>query len=158
MDEVGTAPLSNRRRVIGVGNLDRGDDAVGRIVAQRLRLRQLPDVDVIEDGGEALSLMSRFEGVDAVYLVDAAVSGAPPGTIRRFDVTTAPLPDAMATLSTHGFGLAAAIELARVLHRLPRLCIVYAVELDACTMGAPLTQAVEATVNVLIARLFAEIA
>ncbi|MHB8884040.1 MAG: hydrogenase maturation protease [Methylovirgula sp.] len=158
MDDVAAPELSDRRLVIGVGNLDRGDDAVGRIVAQRLRLRQLPGIEVIEDGGEAASLLSRFEGADAVYLVDAALSGAAPGTIRRFDVTTAPLPNARATLSTHGFGLAAAIELARVLHRLPRFCIVYTVELDSCTTGASLTQAVEAAVKELIARLCIEIA
>ena len=53
-----------------------------------------------------------IDGAAAVYLVDACVSGAPPGTIHRFDATAAPLPDLGSGLSTHGFGAPVAIELA----------------------------------------------
>lgn len=158
MDDAGAAVPRGREAIIGIGNVDRGDDAIGRVVARRLRARQLPSVDVFEDDGDAANLLSFFESAETVYVVDAAVSGAEPGIIRRFDVTTAPLPQTISMLSTHGVGLAAAVELARVLKRLPRRCIVYTVEAKECTMGASLTPAVEAAVAEVIARLCAEIA
>jgi hydrogenase maturation protease len=146
------------RLVIGIGNCDRGDDAAGRRVAQRLRDFVLPGVDILESRGEAMGLLGHFEAADLVYLVDAAVSGMPPGTIRRFDVAATALPPTGAFVSTHGFGVAEALELARALGRLPRRCVIYTVEVDSCTAGAPLTQAVAVAVEALSAQLAGELA
>src|SRR5690349_12163619 len=106
--------------VLGIGNPDRGDDGAGRAVARQLWELSLQDVEVIEHRGEATALVAQMNGAASVFLIDACTSGAPPGTIRRFDVSAAPVPAEIALgLSTHGFGLAAAIELARSLGQLP---------------------------------------
>ncbi len=157
MGDSGAAAPRGRQLIIGIGNTDRGDDAVGRIVARQLRARQRTGVEIFEESGEAASLLSSIEGAGAVWFVDAAVSGAAPGTIRRFDVAAASLPQAMSSLSTHGFGLAEAIELARALKRLPSRCIVYTVEICACEAGALLTPDVAAAVEEVVARVCAEI-
>lgn len=125
--------------VIGIGNPDRGDDAVGRVVAHRLRAHCVPGVQVVEHGGETAGLLACFEKAETVYLIDAMVAGAPPGTISRFDVAAMELPHTRFGYSTHGLGLAEAIELARALGRLPRHCIVYAVEIHASEIGAALS-------------------
>ncbi|MCP4684238.1 MAG: hydrogenase maturation protease, partial [bacterium] len=63
-------------RVIGVGNEFRGDDAVGLIVASRLR-EQLPkSIEIIEHTGDGATLMDAWEGADRVYIIDAVKSGA----------------------------------------------------------------------------------
>ncbi|MCR9074157.1 MAG: hydrogenase maturation protease [Alphaproteobacteria bacterium] len=134
-------------RVIGIGNPDRGDDGAGRAVAQRL-LGALPShVDVIEHSGEATSLLDCLESASAAWLVDACSSAAPAGTVHRFDVAAAPLPQDAFTLSSHGFGLAEAIELARVLDRLPSRCVVYAVEGSAFETGRSISPPVAAAVR-----------
>jgi hydrogenase maturation protease len=145
-----------RRLIVGVGNRDRGDDAVGRVVAERLRACGFQDIEIIEESGEAARLLDCFVGADTVWLLDAAMSGAPIGTIQCFDVSAAPLPQGQTMVSTHGFGLAEAIELARALKRLPRQCIVYTVEIDSCEMGAPLTPEVAAGAQELQARICAK--
>ncbi|WP_368744586.1 hydrogenase maturation protease [Desertibaculum subflavum] len=147
-----------RRIIIGLGNPDRGDDAVGRVVAQQLRGTLPADIEVAEERGDATALMARFADANAVFLIDASASGAPAGTIRRFDVTLAALPQGLFGLSTHGFGLAAAIELARALGQLPPQCVVYAVEGASFETGAPLSPAVAAAVTEAADRLRAEIA
>ena len=70
--------------------------------------------------GEPVGLIEDWAGADAVIVVDAVSSGAPPGTIHRLDPLSAPIPAALSQGSTHAFGLAETIELARALGRLPR--------------------------------------
>ena len=86
--------------VLGIGNPDRGDDAAGRIVAQRLRGLLPVDIEIIEHDGEGTSLLGQLDGAATAFLVDASASGASPGTIRRFDVGAAPLPHLAFGLST----------------------------------------------------------
>jgi hydrogenase maturation protease len=114
--------------VIGVGNPDRGDDGAGLAVARRLRAAAPPGVVVREATGEASELLDAWDGFARVIVVDAARSGSRPGTLMRFDAIAAPLPAGLARESTHGWGVAEAIELARALGRLPPSLVVYAIE------------------------------
>jgi hydrogenase maturation protease len=125
-------------RIVGLGNALRGDDAVGLVVVRRLR-ELLPAADVIERSGEPADLLETLgDGVEAVVLVDAVSSGAPPGEVHRLDASEVALPFA-ASASTHGLGLAETIELGRALGRLPARLLVYGIEGRAFELGAPLS-------------------
>jgi hydrogenase maturation protease len=143
--------------VIGIGNPDRGDDGAGHAVAKLLRESLPAGIEVVEEDGEATALLGRMEGAAAVYMVDACVSGDASGTVHRFDVHDAPLPYGKSGPSTHGFGLAEAVELGRALGQLPRRCIVYAIEGASFEAGAPLTPPVAAAVAEVARRLRDEI-
>lgn len=125
--------------VIGVGNADRGDDGVGPEVARLLRKRWPPGVRIIEHNGESTSLLDCLSRAESAYMVDACMAGGPPGTISRFDLAAAALPHVAFACSTHGMGLAHAVELARALGRLPRRCIVYAIDGRRFDTGAALS-------------------
>lgn len=115
--------------VIGLGNPDRGDDGAGVAVVRLLGGHVDPAVRLIEMPSNVSRLLDCWGAFEAVVLVDATSSGAPPGTVRRFDATAAPLPArAFRCGSTHGFGVADVIELARALGRLPRRLVVYGIE------------------------------
>ena len=131
-----------RRLVVGVGNPDRGDDGVGRLVARLLRDRVPADVHVAEHGGDAAGLISLLQDADCVFLVDAAVSGTPPGTIHRVDCAAAGTLPPASGMSSHGLGVAEAIALARALGCLPRGCVVYAVEGTCFAPGSEVTRSV----------------
>ncbi len=143
--------------VLGIGNLDRGDDAAGRAVAWHLRSFSPANVEILEHDGEGTALLARLDGAAVAFLVDASASQAAPGTIRRFDVSAMPLPDLALGLSTHGFGLAMAIELARALGRLPPRCVVYTIEAGSFEPGAALSAPIQAAVAEVAHRLCAEI-
>lgn len=143
--------------IIGIGNPDRGDDAAGREVARRLGER-LHDARCVELGGEATTILAQLEEADAAFLIDACMSGAPPGTLRRIDVAREPLHAADFGLSSHGFGPAAALELAKTLGILPRLCVVYAIEAQCFDIGAPLSAPVARAVDEAVDRLERELA
>jgi hydrogenase maturation protease len=121
-------PLSRATLVIGVGNAYRRDDAVGLIVARRLRKLGLENVMVREASGESAALMSAWQDAQTVILVDAAQSGAAAGTLHRLDAQREPIPMPFLHSSTHAFGVAEALELARALNQLPPRVIVYAIE------------------------------
>ncbi len=133
-------------RIIGVGNAERGDDGAGRAVARWLRGKLPASVEIVEHNGEVTTLMAELENVERAYLVDACASGAATGTVQRFDVATAPLPQLAFGMSTHGMGLAEAIELARALGQLPECCVVYAIEGGSFAPGVALSPAVTAAV------------
>lgn len=149
---------AGRRIVLGIGNPDRGDDAAGRAVVRLLEGTLPADVELAEETGEATQLISRLNGASAAFLVDACASGAPAGTIRRFDVAASPLPRSAFGASTHGFGLSDAVELARVLGQLPPRCVVYAIEGRCFDVGAQLSSEVQAAVADVARWLAREIA
>ncbi len=147
----------SRRLVIGIGNPDRGDDGVGRLVAQRLRGNVPADVRVEEQDGAAAGLIERLRDVDSVWLIDAAVSGAPPGTIHQTDCTTTGALPAKSGASSHGLGVAEAVALVRILHGLPRVCMLYAVEGVTFAPGAAMSPQVLAAADALVACLATEL-
>ena len=134
--------------VIGIGNQLRGDDSASGEVVRRLHERGAQTgIEVIEELCEPNDLLEVLHGRDAVVLVDTMRSGDPPGTIRRFDASSEPLPARLrGSVSTHAFGLHEAIELARALHRLPRRVIVFAVEGRHFEAGGTLSGEVQAAV------------
>ena len=145
------------RTVIGVGNPWRGDDAAGLEAARRLRELVPSDVSVRELEGEPVSLLDAWEGAAAALVVDAVLTGADPGTVHRIEALDEPLPEPQAGASTHALGLAEAIELARVLDRLPGRLVVYGIEAESFEAGERLTPAVASAVEAAAGAIAAEL-
>jgi hydrogenase maturation protease len=133
--------------VIGVGNPMRGDDAAGRQVARLLAESPPAGVAIHESTGTPDSLMDLWKDAESVVLVDASQSGNPPGGIERFDVSTEPLPTSFLHCSTHAFGVAEAVELARSLGSLPPRVIVFGIEGISFEHGAELSDEIEEAVH-----------
>ncbi len=144
--------------LIGLGNPDRGDDAVGLHVARRLAARGRPGVAVTEADGDALALLDRWADAARVVVVDAAEPAGQPGRVHRLDPLSGPLPRELRLGSTHGFGLAEAVELARTLGRLPARITIFAIEAAQFEPGAALSAPVAAAVAAATARVVAELA
>jgi hydrogenase maturation protease len=105
--------------------------------------------------GDATWLLQQFAEVDTAIVVDACASGARPGTVRHFDARAAALPAHHLRSSTHAFGVADAIELARALGRLPARLDVYAIEGRDFSLGSSLSPEVESAVGRLAASIAA---
>jgi len=141
-------------RIIGIGNPDRGDDAIGLHVIDGLAGRCAPDVELIKASGDMSRLLDLISGADRVVLVDAMLSGGTPGTVLRIDPHAGPLKSQLETFaSSHAFNLAESIELARALGRLPGEVVIYGVEADGFEPGAGLSPAVRSVVPDLVERI-----
>lgn len=148
---------SSRRLIIGVGNPDRGDDGAGHAVVRALRDLPLPGIDLRTVSGEASQLIEAWAGADQVVVVDASHSGTDVATISHFDARKENLPATLERASTHGFGVAEAVALARNLDRLPAHLDVYAIEGANFEPGEGLTAEVAAATRHL-ARELADLA
>jgi hydrogenase maturation protease len=152
-----STPGLSPRLVIGVGNDYRRDDAAGLQVARSVRQRHLAGVSVLEQTGEGAALMEAWQGAPAVILVDAVHSGGKPGAIYRFEAHSQPMPAEFFHYSTHAFGLAEAVEMARALRQLPPRLVVYGVEGKDFTSGAGLSPEVEKAAHEVSARIVSEL-
>ena len=130
--------------MIGIGNAWRNDDGAGLAVARLLDAMLLDGVDVLEREGEPTSLIDAWEGAAAVWLVDAVSSGAQAGSVHRHDASAEALPARLYDTSTHHFGLAEAVELARALGRLPEHVVVFGIEGASFDTGETLSPEVQA--------------
>jgi len=137
-------------RIIGCGNLDRGDDAAGVLVARRLRAL---GIEAEELSGESFSLMECWQGFETVVVVDAICSDRAPGEVRIWDASRHPLPKAALQCSTHAFGLYEAVELARTLDRLPNKLLIYGIEGKQFAPGARPSAEVEKAVEFVVQQI-----
>lgn len=108
-------------RVVGMGNVLMGDDALGPHVARLLTARfELPDGVEVEDvGTPGLDLAPYLDGARALVVVDTVVSDGPPGTIRvyrRDDLLSSPPPD---RTNPHQPGLREALMAAELTSGMP---------------------------------------
>ena len=144
-------------RVIGVGNAMRGDDAVGLMVAQRMRKEPIPHVTVLEAHGDGTSLLQDWQDAHTVILIDAVHAEALPGTVYRLEPLQQPLPRQLFSCSTHAFGVAEAVALAQALQQLPAHLVVYGVTGKTFRVGDGLSAEVAQAVPRVVACVLDEI-
>jgi hydrogenase maturation protease len=142
------------RAAVCLGHPDRGDDAVGPLVAGRLRAAGATLLDCNE---EPTRLLDAWDGLELVVIVDAVHSGAAPGTVHRFEPGDRPLPFGLRFASTHAFSIADALELAHALGRAPQRVVVLGVEGAAFGLGDALTPAVADAVPRVVAEALSEL-
>ena len=143
--------------VIALGSHGRGDDGVGLFVA-RLLSDKLTGCSIVRGQDDPMAILNTWQGAPLAVIVDAAVSQSTPGTIHRLELDAAPLPRELARCSSHGVGLAEAVEIGRILGRMPEKLIIYAVEADNFDPGVGMTKAVSAAAVEVSRRIEVDVA
>ncbi len=136
--------------VIGVGNLYRRDDAIGVVIARKIKERNIEGVTVLEQSGEGTALMETWKDHEQVFIVDAVSSGSAPGGIIHLDASKESIPAKYFSCSTHDFGVAEAIEMARVLDQLPTNIKLFGIEGKNFKPGEGLSPEVELAAEAVI--------
>ncbi|HJV88573.1 MAG TPA: hydrogenase maturation protease [Noviherbaspirillum sp.] len=121
----------NAIRIIGIGSPFGADciawDAVDAL-EQSGTLIRFPRrvVETFRCGSPGTGLLPLLTGVQAAILIDAIITGAPPGTVHRID------PDELyleaRQISSHDLGVAETLALARTLGLLPEKLVIYGIE------------------------------
>jgi hydrogenase maturation protease len=139
--------------VIGYGTPDRGDDCAGLLVVRGLRSTSVITFEVYADGVE---LMEAWSEADRAIIVDAVVSGSKPGMLFHWDGRNLPAGIAH-PVSSHGFGLAEAISLAKHLSLLPERLDVIGIEAGHFDYGREISPEVATAARIVARNLAAEL-
>ena len=139
--------------IIGCGNLQRGDDGAGIVAVECLRAL---GIAAELCAGEASELIGAWSGADDVIVIDAVVTGALAGTVHVWDGQHPP-EFGKPSGSTHGLGVAEAIELARAINCLPERLRVYGIEGKRFEIGSGISPEVERAVHEVATRIAGEV-
>lgn len=142
-------PAPTDTLVVGCGNLLRGDDAAGPVLVRLLAERGTPEGLRLIDGGTAgMDVAFAMKGARRVVVVDASSIGVDPGTVHR--VPGAELTDLRPPEGNlHRFRWDQALGFAQWLLKdeYPEDVTVWLIEGESFEIGAPLSPAVQASVE-----------
>ena len=147
-----------RTAIIGMGNPLMSDEGIGVRVVARLRESGLTDeVDVLDLGTSAMSVLHELEGRDKVVFVDCAMMGAEPGTIQRFSPEEVSSCKVQSGLSLHEGDLLNTIALARRLGTCPEEIVIFGIEPKTIDFGEDLSPELAEQVENYVAAIRAEV-
>ena len=133
--------------IVGCGNLIRGDDGVGVVVARRLMeyvgQREMADVSIFDAGTAGLEVMFRARGATRLVVVDASRSGSEPGAIYRVPGEELAR-DYAPTFSLHDFRWEHALHAGRKIYgaNFPTDITVFLIEVQKMDLGCELSEPV----------------
>jgi hydrogenase maturation protease len=124
-------------RIIGVGQQWAGDYGVGIAVLRKLREMGVASLDLVEAADPTQLIALLTDGADPVVIVDALLDEGPAGRVLLIDAQRQD-PHTQHLLSTHGLGVMAAIELARIAHpdRLAQRILIVGVTIQSAGRGS----------------------
>jgi hydrogenase 3 maturation protease len=130
---------------VGIGNRARGDDAVGSIIAERLRLRGV--TNALDCGGTPENYLGRIGKLlpGGILLIDAADLGREPGAIELLGEGALQAQ----SISTHSAGLRPMMDFLSAVCKAG--CRLLAVQPAQVSHGAGLSPAAEAACRTIVA-------
>ncbi|GIU90300.1 MAG: hypothetical protein KatS3mg010_1399 [Acidimicrobiia bacterium] len=137
--------------VIGIGQRVAGRRRAGPPSVRAAASRLPAGTRVVELDGEPARVVETWDGADLAVVVDAVRTGAPPGTVHRFDPAREGVPVPAGAGSSHSLGASDAYHLGRALGRLPGRVVIVGVEVADVGPGAGLTPEVAAAVPAAVA-------
>jgi hydrogenase maturation protease len=144
--------------IIGCGNLNRSDDAVGVIIAQRLQQylaeNPHPHVRVYDCGTGGMEVMFQARGSTKLIIIDASSTGSEPGAVFQVpgeELATLPEP----SYNLHDFRWDHALAAGRkiFLHDFPQEVTVYLIEAANLDLGLELTPVVQSSADLVFQEL-----
>lgn len=141
--------------ILGLGNVLMTDEAVGAEVVRRLEQQSDPNPSLVFIDGGTLSFTLALPIGDCsrLIVVDAAVLGEPPGSIRVFEGEAMDRQLSVNAKTVHEVSLSDLMDIARLTDTLPTERALVGIEPAFVGWGDRLTPAVEAAVPDAIARI-----
>lgn len=134
--------------ILGLGNVLLTDEAVGPVVVGRLaaELEGDPHLRLLDGGTLSFTLAVPIEECQRLIVVDAAVLGEAPGSVRVFEGEAMDRQLSRHAKSVHEVSLADLLDMARLTDRLPQRRALIGIEPAVVDWGDGLTPQVEAAV------------
>jgi hydrogenase maturation protease len=103
-------------KVIGLGNLMRGDDGIGPTVISNLEKSNQSKLCTLVDAGvDAFTVLEHLIQSDPILIIDCMKMGKKPGEIRIFKLNQVNISKLDSVISLHGYGFAEIFKMAQAL-------------------------------------------
>ncbi|MBS9390205.1 MAG: hydrogenase maturation protease [Dolichospermum sp. WA123] len=144
--------------IIGCGNLNRNDDAVGVIIAQRLQQylaeNPHPNIRIFDSGTAGMEVMFQARGSEKLIILDASCTGSEAGAIFKVpgkELEALPEP----SYNLHDFRWDHALAAGRkiFLDDFPEEVTVYLIEAANLDFGLELSPVVQHSADLVFAEL-----
>jgi hydrogenase maturation protease len=142
--------------IVGVGNIYRGDDGAGILVARYLRRCFGDKVKIVGYDISFEELLDLFGEVDFMILVDAVVSEGKVGDVHRIEVGDK-FDYQGEFYSTHSLGVGDYIKIARSLGKSPKKLIIYGIVGGNFEIGVSLSSEVKSACKKVVNLILSEI-
>lgn len=141
--------------ILGLGNVLLTDEAVGPVVVGRLAVESEGDSGLrfLDGGTLSFTLAVPIEECERLIVVDAAVLGEPPGSVRVFQGEAMDRQLSRHAKSVHEVSLADLMDMARLTDRLPQRRALIGIEPALVDWGDGLTAQVAAAVPLAMAEV-----
>jgi hydrogenase maturation protease len=128
--------------VLGLGNPLMSDEGVGCCIVQRFleNTGAYPQVDFIYAGTVGISILHLIEGRRKAILVDSALMGTEPGTIRKFTPQQVESVKKLSHQSLHETDILEVLELAKRLGQCPATVVIFGIEPQTVEPGLQLSK------------------
>jgi hydrogenase maturation protease len=144
--------------IIGCGNLNRSDDAVGVIIAQRLQQyvtkHPHPHIQVYDCGTAGMEVMFQARGSKELIIIDASSTNSEPGAVFKVpgkELETLPEP----SYNLHDFRWDNALVAGRKIFKddFPYYVTVYLIEAENLGFGLELSPVVKHSADVVFEQI-----
>ena len=143
-------------KIIGLGNILRGDDGIGPVVIDELRNRNLTlPLQIINAGADAFSILDELLSHQPLVIIDCARMGKQPGALVKFKLTQSTLHRAEKIVSLHGFGFHEIYYLAQQIGQVAE-CTIIGVEPKSTELNTGLSAEVSANIPRIIQMVMQE--
>jgi hydrogenase maturation protease len=116
--------------VLGLGNILMSDEGIGVYVIERLQKQaaKFPNVEFIDAGTGGMNVLHLIASRKKAIIVDCAMMGAKPGTIKRFTPDDVKSVKQISHLSLHDVDILKVLELSKQLGECPEKVIIFGIE------------------------------
>lgn len=132
--------------VLGLGNVLMGDEGIGVRIVQTLQStcgHRFPQVDFVDAAAGGMHVLHWIAGRKKAIIVDCAVMGAEPGTIRCFTPDDVRTKKALVHPSLHEADLLNILDLSRQLGECPDEVILFGIEPERITESMDLSSCLQ---------------
>ena len=139
-------------KIIGYGNLLRGDDGVAIWVLRELEKIPLPQsVELVDMGTRGMDVLFQLEGTEKIIIIDAVMSGGKSGTVYRMKKEDLEESD-LRSISLHDLTWQHGLDLAEKImgEDFPKEVVVVGIEIGSTQMHIGLTGPVKKSVPLLV--------
>lgn len=136
--------MNDRILVLGLGNPLMSDEGIGGFLIERfLAEKKYSNVDFLDAGTGGMSLLHLIDGRKKVILIDCALMGTPPGTIKRFTPQDVKSIKNLLHYSLHEIDILKVLDIAKQLDQCPEQVVIFAIEPLAIELNQQITPALK---------------